>query len=230
MTLGVRRASLVSTQPVASPCSWEQIRSGPWQRRLPGARPGRPPRRRSAWCGVSHVPLLPTRDCGEAEQTATRDRASTRRPPSRGHVASSSREGRPSPGLSGPGTPCRLCDVPTFRCTPAGAVPPPSARCSVLAADGRDGVGDHRAHGRVPAAAQAPGALHSLHRPGHLPALPLLRHQRTYGLRSADGAPSALSARQHAGAVRPGRGQRPRELSPRTTLVIIRRKLWSCEG
>ncbi|XP_066886870.1 sodium-dependent dopamine transporter isoform X2 [Kogia breviceps] len=44
--------------------------------------------------------------------------------------------------------------------------------------DGRDGVGDHGAHRRVPAAAQAPRALHPSHRPGNLPPLPLLRHQR----------------------------------------------------
>ena len=75
--------------------------------------------------------------------------------------------------LPPPGTPCGS-RLSTWVETPQAA---PSPR-SVPAADGRHGVRDHRARRRVPAASPAPGALHTARRPGHLPPVPLLRHQR----------------------------------------------------
>lgn len=141
-------------------------------------------------------------------------------------------------GLSGPGTPCRLPNVSIFgaRPQPRSSCPgwrrvrPQRALCSVSAADGRDGVGDHRAHRRIPAAAQAPGALHPLHRPGDLPAVPLLRHQRTCSSAPPSDAPSDSARGAVAGAVRPDRARASQSCVPGTTLVAMRRKPRSHEG
>lgn len=184
-TLGVRRASLVSTRPAARP-----VRPASGRSRAGGRGVCRDARLPCA--GVQHVALATwhfSRPGTAARRSASPGTASA--PCPRSPVAGS-REALVravlSLGLSGPGTPCGWPSVPTFRvCAPSpvqlgpGLAPRAPARPPLcVAADGRDGVGGHRAHRRVPAAAQAPGALHPLHRPGDLPTLPLLRHQRTY--------------------------------------------------
>lgn len=164
--------------------SRERAQPGRWQRRLPGRTAAL---RGGAARGTRHVALLPPRDCRAAERIAG-DSVRPLSPLSRGRVTRGSREGGLVLRAFWARTPCGWPSVPTFRvCAPSptqlgpGLAPRAPARPPLcVAADGRDGVGGHRAHRRVPAAAQAPGALHPLHRPGDLPALPLLRHQRTY--------------------------------------------------